>query len=160
MKRNELEISLNKALVGKEIDYNMRLCDMAKPLIEELFDNSRGYYSCRVDNYTLTITYKRYRLCECNVKRQKVNGKMVIKAVEVWCEFDNTDMAEQRIHNEYKDELTRPYFMAVEKQSYDTLTKIFEAVKENVGTENMADLQSAVHSLDLNFWLIEDTING
>ena len=103
MKKEIIEQKFSEALVGKEIDYNMRLCDMAKPLIEELFDNSRGYYSCRVDNYTLTITYKRCRLCDCVFKRQKVNGKMVIKAVEVTCEFDDTDMVEQRIHDEHKN---------------------------------------------------------
>lgn len=160
MKKELIEQKFNEALVGKEIDYNMRLCDMAKPLIEELFDNSRGYYSCRVDNYTLTITYKRYRLCDCVFKRQKVNGNMVIKAVEVTCEFDDTDMAEQRIHDEYQKDTTDKYSWLWDKYSYETLCEMFKAVKEIVGTENMVDLQSAIQSLGNRFWTIEDTING
>lgn len=160
MKKEIIEQKFNEALVGKEINYNMRLVDMSKPLIEELFDNSRGYYSCRIDNYTLTITYKRYRLCDCSFKRQKVNGKMIIKAVEVTCEFDDTDMVEQRIHDEYQKEINSKYSWLWEKYSYETLSKMFRAVKEIVGTENMVELQSAIHSLDNRFWAIEDTNNG
>lgn len=159
MKRNELEQKINKALVGKEIDYNMRLINMVRPLLDEWFDNEQGYYNLWIDNYTLTINYKGRRIVDLKVARQKVGDKFVIRRVSVEDDFVDSESVVEKIHQDNLKATTESWHFT-EKRDYNRLMNFFRAVKQVEPNTKASDLMSIMWDLHHYFWLLEDTNNG
>ena len=160
MNKAELEQKLNEALVGKEIMYNMDLIKMVKPFLNENFDNSQGYYNLRINNYTITITYKSMRVVDFKVAKVKVGSRYAVKGVSVEEDFIDIESEIKKIHDTFSEWANEDWRYGFSKtDNYEKLSKYFKALKKVDPSVKMSDLQVIIWSLHHHFWTLEDTTN-
>ena len=62
MKKQELMTLISQTLLGQSTFSFYKLNDLIREKLNDWFDNSKGYYSTRINAFTITITYQQ-KLC-------------------------------------------------------------------------------------------------
>ena len=109
------------------------------------------------DNYNFTITYKRRRLVDFNVRRRKdAEHDYVIKSVEVDKDFVDTETQIKVIHNEYVNYAKKDRCYINLHRNLNDLRELFRLVRNANPNMSAIDLWSFIYDLHNDFWLVEE----
>lgn len=156
MNRQNLEQKLNNILVG-ESTYNMyALCNhILKNLNELAIDNSQGLFGTRVNQYTITITYKGYRLVSFDIKRKKddVHGFVVKQVIISDEEFVDYESRITEINSLIlKRNQEKEYYFS--QSNIGELADLLKTIKEKYPHKTFGEIKNMVQDLHTYFWNI------
>lgn len=156
MDRQNLEQKLNNILVG-ESTYNMyALCNhILKNLNELAIDNSQGLFGTRLNQYTITITYKGYRLVSFDIKRKKddVHGfvvKQVIISDEEFVDYESriVEINARILKN------NKQHYWFIDNLNLDELVGLLKHIQKQYPQKTLGEIKAMVNNLHTNFWNI------
>lgn len=153
MNKQELMTLISQTLLGQSTYSFYRVNDLVREKLNDWFDNSQGYYSTRVNAFTITITYKNGGLFSFTCKRH--NG-CVCEIVDADEYFVDTEQRQKDIEKRLLDRFNKEHYFSIYDIKPDKLVDVLHAVKGVLKDVKVSDIRNYLYELDNNFYAVNE----
>lgn len=159
MNRQELQAKLNTLLLGKNADSIYRICNIVEAEAIKWFRDSQGYIGIRLNNHTITITYKDRRIVSFIIKRSKVlNGGWVVNQVVMDENFIDTETSINAIRERFKKENENLLDEDITSPTIRDITEFLRDIKRLYPYKTAGEIKDYLYALHQRFWNAEENL--
>lgn len=162
MNKQELSSKLNEMLVGKSAYHMYELCNYVRDHIAELdIDNTQGEWGVRLSAYTITLTYKNFRVVDFDIKRQShTDYRWVVKQVVVDDDFTDIETALANVHEQYQERIKNFNRWGIKYSNLGDLEDCLRLIKRYYADKTKLDIKQLIVDLSSDYWLVDEALES
>lgn len=153
MNKQELMTLISQTLLGQSTYSFYRVNDLVREKLNDWFDNSQGYYSTRVNAFTITITYKNGGLFTFTCKRHQGCVCEIVDADEY---FVDTEQRQKDIEKRLLNAFNEEHYFNLHDVKTDKLVDVLHAIKGILKDVKVRDIKYYLRELYDNFYAVNE----